>query len=205
MLPFSELVIVMESFISFMRYWWPGANMSIITDTPAEISSKESTQIRILRQLVQEGSIKLVGSKGRRAELPFAVVGLLDEILKNMQAGKAVSIVPEHQQLTTQRAANLLGVSRPFLVRLLEEGHLPFHMVGSHRRVYLKDLLAYQQLTTQRAANLLGVSRPFLVRLLEEGHLPFHMVGSHRRVYLKDLLAYRSEEHTSELQSLRHL
>jgi excisionase family DNA binding protein len=135
----------MESFISFMRYWWPGANMSIITDTPAEISSKESTQIRILRQLVQEGSIKLVGSKGRRAELPFAVVGLLDEILKNMQAGKAVSIVPEHQQLTTQRAANLLGVSRPFLVRLLEEGHLPFHMVGSHRRVYLKDLLAYQK------------------------------------------------------------
>jgi len=119
--------------------------MSIITDTPAEISSKESTQIRILRQLVQEGSIKLVGSKGRRAELPFAVVGLLDEILKNMQAGKAVSIVPEHQQLTTQRAANLLGVSRPFLVRLLEEGHLPFHMVGSHRRVYLKDLLAYQK------------------------------------------------------------
>ena len=120
--------------------------MSIATDTPVGISSKESTQIRILRQLVQEGSIKLVGSKGRRAELTFAVVGLLDEILKNMQAGKAVSVVPEHQQLTTQRAANLLGVSRPFLVRLLEEGHLPFHMVGSHRRVYLKDLLAYQKL-----------------------------------------------------------
>ena len=62
-----------------------------------------------------------------------------------MQAGKAVSIVPEHQQMTSQRAANLLGVSRPFMVRLLEEGELPFHMVGSHRRVYLKDLLAYQK------------------------------------------------------------
>ena len=62
-----------------------------------------------------------------------------------MQAGKAVSIVPEHQQLTSQRAANLLGVSRPFMVRLLEEGELPFHMIGSHRRVYLKDLLAYQK------------------------------------------------------------
>jgi excisionase family DNA binding protein len=119
--------------------------MSIVTDTPAGISRKESAQIRALRQLVQEGSIKLVGAKGRRAALPGAVVGLLDEILKNMQAGKTVSIVPEHQQLTTQRAANLLGVSRPFLVRLLEEGKLPFHMVGSHRRVYLKDLLAYQK------------------------------------------------------------
>ena len=62
-----------------------------------------------------------------------------------MQVGKAVSIVPEHQQLTTQRAANLLGVSRPFMVRLVEEGNLPFHMVGSHRRVYLKDLLAYRK------------------------------------------------------------
>ena len=118
---------------------------TIATDAPGGISSKESAQIRALRQLVQEGSIKVVGAKGRKAELPGAVVGLLDEILKNMQAGKAVSIVPEHRQLTTQRAANLLGVSRPFLVRLLEEGHLPFHMVGSHRRVYLKDLLAYQK------------------------------------------------------------
>ena len=62
-----------------------------------------------------------------------------------MQAGKAVSIVPEHQQLTTQRAANLLGVSRPLLVRLLEDGKLPFHMAGTHRRIYLNDLFAYQQ------------------------------------------------------------
>ena len=119
--------------------------MSIVTDTPGGISSKDSAQIRVLRDVVQQGSVKLVSAKGRRAALPGAIVGLLDEILKNMQAGKAVSIVPEHQQLTSQRAANLLGVSRPFMVRLLEEGHLPFHMVGSHRRVYLKDLLAYQK------------------------------------------------------------
>lgn len=69
---------------------------------------------------------------------------LLLSILENLEAGKAVSIVPEHQQLTTQRAANLLGVSRPFLVGLLENGEIPFHMVGSHRRIYLKDLLSYK-------------------------------------------------------------
>ena len=108
-------------------------------------TSKESAQIRALRQLVQEGAVTVVGAKGRKVALPVTVAGLLDEILKNMQAGKAVSIVPEHQQLTTQKAANLLGISRPFLVRLLEECKLSFHMVGSHRRVYLKDLLAYKK------------------------------------------------------------
>lgn len=119
--------------------------MNIIVDPPVGVSSKEHANIRALRQLVQEGSVKIVGAKGRRAQLPSAVAGLLDEILKNMQAGKAVSIVPEHQQLTTQRAANILGISRPFMVKLLEEGELTFHMVGSHRRVYLKDLLAYKK------------------------------------------------------------
>ena len=98
-------------------------------------SSKAGSQLRALRQLVQEGSVRIVGAKGRKVELPGTVVGLLDEILKNMQAGKTVSVVPEHQQLTTQQAANLIGVSRPFM---------PFHMAGSHRRVFLKDLLAYK-------------------------------------------------------------
>ena len=56
-----------------------------------------------------------------------------------------VSIVSDNKQLTTQRAADLIGVSRPFMVRLLEDGKIPFHMVGSHRRVRLKDVLAYQR------------------------------------------------------------
>lgn len=107
-------------------------------------SASETAQLRELRQLVKQGSVNVVGAKGRKVQLPRPVVGLLDEILKNLQAGKAVSIVPEHQELTTQRAANMLGVSRPFMVRLLEEDELPFHMVGSHRRVYLKDVLAYK-------------------------------------------------------------
>jgi excisionase family DNA binding protein len=103
------------------------------------------TQIRALRKLVQAGPVKIVGAKGRKISLPGAIVGLLDEILKNIEAGETVSIVPAHQQLTTQRAADLLGVSRPFMVQLLEEGALSFHMVGSHRRVYLKDLLTYKK------------------------------------------------------------
>ena len=76
--------------------------------------------------------------------IPASVRTLLVEIARNMEAGKAVSVVAEHHELTTQRAANILGVSRPFLVRILEDGKLAFHMVGSHRRVYLSDLLEYK-------------------------------------------------------------
>jgi len=65
--------------------------------------------------------------------------------IRNMQLGRAVVLVPEDEQLTTQRAANLLGVSRPHFVKLLEEGELPFHKAGSHRRIFLRDLLVYRK------------------------------------------------------------
>jgi excisionase family DNA binding protein len=70
--------------------------------------------------------------------------------LEDLQDGRAVSIVPWMQELTTQDAAKLLGVSRQFLVRLLDAGDIPFHFAGTHRRIYLKDLLAYKHQRDQR-------------------------------------------------------
>ncbi|HEX3745768.1 MAG TPA: excisionase family DNA-binding protein [Bryobacteraceae bacterium] len=102
-------------------------------------------QIGDLRKLIQSGNARLVGPDGRQLAIPQPLHDLLAVILRNLQSGNAVSIVPEHQQLTTQRAANILGVSRPFLVGLVEAGEIPFHLVGRHRRVYLRDLLAYQR------------------------------------------------------------
>src|ERR1039457_3130870 len=117
---------------------------STLTD-PISIPEAQEAQIRDLRRLIQQGSAKRVGPDGHQVEIPEPVHDLLLTILKNLQAGKAISIVPEHQQLTTQRAADILGVSRPFLVRLVEDGAIPFHMVGSHRRIYLRDLLDYKR------------------------------------------------------------
>jgi excisionase family DNA binding protein len=119
--------------------------MASTLSDPISIPETEEVQIRDLRRLVQRGNTKLVGPDGHQIVIPEPVRDLLLMILNNLQAGKAVSIVPEHQQLTTQRAANILGVSRPFFVRLLENGDMPFHMVGSHRRIYLRDLLDYKR------------------------------------------------------------
>lgn len=102
-------------------------------------------EILELRRLVQEKDAKLTGSDGRQVAIPLAIHELLLVILDHLQSGNAVSIVPEPQNLTTQRAANMLGVSRPFLVRLLERGDIPFHLVGSHHRVYLHHLLEYKK------------------------------------------------------------
>lgn len=95
--------------------------------------------------MLQLGTPALIGADGERVELPDSVFRLLKDITRNMQLGRAVVLIPENQQLTTQRAADLLGVSRPHLIKLLEAGELPYHKAGSHRRIYLKDLLAYQK------------------------------------------------------------
>lgn len=76
--------------------------------------------------------------------LPRQAVALLRDLLSEMAQGNAVTIVPTHAELTTQEAANILNVSRPHLVKLLEQGAIPYFKVGTHRRIRYQDLMAYQ-------------------------------------------------------------
>ena len=77
--------------------------------------------------------------------LPGALVQQMAEMLRHLAEGNAVSIVPLHSTLTTQQAADLLNVSRPYFVRLLEEGKIPFTKAGTHRRVTYRDVLAFKE------------------------------------------------------------
>ena len=112
---------------------------------PIALPESEGTQIRELNRMLQGGTPALVGTGGEKVELPDAVFRLLKDIVRNMQLGRAIILIPENQQLTTQRAADLLGVSRPHLIKLLEAGELPYHKAGSHRRIYLRDFVVYQK------------------------------------------------------------
>lgn len=120
----------------------------------ALLPTKQETQLaeqssRILASYIQSTSkpaIQLVkrGKGQEQVLLPLAALRLLVDILAEMAQGNAVTLIPIHAELTTQEAADLLNVSRPYLVDLLEANEIPFRKVGSRRRVLAKDVLDYK-------------------------------------------------------------
>ena len=122
-----------------------------ITPTPDEaILAKESS--RLLARFVttkRKKPLQLRIQPDDAAEeivsIPESAVRLLNDILTQMALGNAITLIPVHAELTTQQAADILNVSRPFLVEQLEKNFIPYRKVGTHRRILFKDLMAYKE------------------------------------------------------------
>lgn len=122
---------------------------SLSLPAPGEIEAAVSGQRELAAYLstkmeTQKISIQDADNNTHQIELPTSSLTLLMSILGELAVGNAVQVVPVHAELTTQEAANILNVSRPHMVKLLEEGKLPFHKTGRHRRVLFADLINYK-------------------------------------------------------------
>jgi excisionase family DNA binding protein len=114
------------------------------TDSKVQISETDRKDIEQLYSAFRRGNAKLVDPSGEGRLLPDSLYSFLVELIGLLNEGKSVMIVQNQAKLTTIEAASLLGVSRQFLVNLLEKGEVPYHMVGTHRRIYAQDLFRYK-------------------------------------------------------------
>jgi excisionase family DNA binding protein len=94
---------------------------------------------------LRAGGPMLVAADGTQRAIPHEIFEALVQISEALSSGQGVTVMPTDTRLTTQQAADYLGFSRPTLVKLLEGGHIPFSKVGRHRRVMLRDLMAYEE------------------------------------------------------------
>src|SRR5690242_9322722 len=103
-----------------------------------------SEQVLALYHAIQRSRVKLIASDGKAEKLPSSLYEFLVKLSDELRKGQSVAIVEDQAHLTTVEAAKILGVSRQFLVNLLDGGEIAHHMVGTHRRIYVRDLLAYK-------------------------------------------------------------
>ena len=133
------------------------------------ITEQETEAIKKLQQIlsIESAQVKLVASNGEEILIPESVYNLLGQIVRAMASGQAVSIVTHNRELTVHQAADLLNVSRSFIVKLLDEGAIPYIEVGSRRRILFQDLMTYKQQRKVQRRQLLDE----LIEMTEEAGL----------------------------------
>lgn len=90
--------------------------------------------------------------------MPLSAMRFLEDILKAMSQGKPISLVPSATEVTTQKAAEMLGCSRPYLVKLLEDGEIEFTKVGKHRRIKFEDVANYKtKMKTEQKRHIIDI------------------------------------------------
>lgn len=135
-------------------------NFETVSPSPADVLlARESSRILAIQKLDQQSNVRIrVMNDGNDAEpvsVPASAIRLFLHLLTEMSQGNAVTLIPTHAELTTQQAADLLNVSRPYVAKLLDQGKIPGRTVGKYRRVRFDDLMAFKQKDDDARAKVL--------------------------------------------------
>jgi excisionase family DNA binding protein len=120
-------------------------DLSLGQPEPIFASEQDIQTLKRLEELLTQDHPMLVGPAGEEILLPESVYQILRQVTHLMAEGKAISLVPRDHYLSTQEAADLLNVSRPYLYTLLDQQQIPFVKVGTHRRIRFEDLMLYKR------------------------------------------------------------
>ena len=121
-------------------------------------SESYSTLVSVMEQINSEQPEIEIEETSNKIKIPLSALKLLGDILKAMGQGKLISIVPIAAEVTTQAAAEILGCSRPHLVKLLEDGKVSFTKVGKHRRIKFEDVMNYKaQMKELQKQNIIDI------------------------------------------------
>lgn len=119
--------------------------MSLASQDPITFPEMGKDQIRELERMLDLGTPELVSPSGERMLISPEIFEALRKMAGLMAEGKRVTVLPCNSVVTTQRAADIMGFSRPYFIKMLEDGELAHHRVGNQRRIYLRDVLAYRK------------------------------------------------------------
>jgi excisionase family DNA binding protein len=131
------------------------------SEADARLAEASSRQLaRLMRKGARKRNlqirIKAEGGGDEMIAIPDTAFRLLADMLREMGKGNGMALIPIHAEVTTQQAADLLNVSRPFLIEQLEKGAIPFRKVGSHRRIFFRDVMDYKQRMDRSRLKALG-------------------------------------------------
>src|SRR6202166_2115312 len=135
-------------------------NFETVAPTEADaLLARESSRRLATHQLGRRASVRIQllddGEEAETVAVPASALRLFLHLLTEMSQGNAVTLIPTHAELTTQKAADLLNVSRPYMAKLLDEGKIPGRTVGKYRRVRFDDLMAFKQKDDDAMAKVL--------------------------------------------------
>lgn len=139
--------------------------MNILEDIKRPTKAEQRTAIEsysvlssILHNIEETDTEIEIEETKERLKLPYKALKLLGDILKSMGEGKPISIVPIATEVTTQKAAEIIGCSRPHLVKLLEDGKINFTKIGKHRRLLFEDVLKYKnEMKLEQKRNIIDI------------------------------------------------